>query len=502
MADYNQKLARKKSGAFEAFHSGDLARAREQLDWVTRKNPQDWESWNLLGAVNGMLGDMVACEYCCRQVIKGQPDAYTTWNNLGNALKNQDRLDEAAGAFGRALTLRPDYIEARNNFGDLLRMQGNLDAAEQTLREVVRMKPDYAAAHNNLGVLLLRKGELEEAYGEFRAALQLAPGQHDALFNLGCASMSLSRNEEAVGHFRNYVASHPQNISAWISLSALLVQLKRFEESIACGSKAVELNPRDADSHFVLGSAFQATGRDDEACDELERSLELEPTHAGARHFLAILRGETPDSAPESYVRKLFDDYAHRFDNALVKNLGYRTPQHVSRLLHARAADTGGDLSVLDLGCGTGLVGPLVRDLCTRLVGVDLSPKMIEMARRKGVYDELIVGDVLEPMKDADGHYDAIVSADVFVYIGNLERVFRSAWKALRSGGVFIFSTELEEAGDGFVLRSSGRFGHTDRYIRMLADQSGFSVPGSEEVDLRKEGNAVIRGAVYMLGKS
>jgi predicted TPR repeat methyltransferase len=112
------------------------------------------------------------------------------------------------------------------------------------------------------------------------------------------------------------------------------------------------------------------------------------------------------------------------------------------------------------------------------------------------------VGDVLEPLQDADGCYDVIVAADVFVYIGNLDSVFRSARRALAEDGVFIFSTELETAHDGFVLRKSGRFAHSDSYIRNLGEQAGFSLLNSEEVDLRREGGVVIRGAVYMLGRA
>lgn len=498
MAQDNQKLAKKRAAAIEAYRGGDLQQSRELLDWVTRKNPQDWEAWNMLGAIAGMQGDFAACESCCRRVLGLQPAAFTTLNNLGNALKNQGRLEAAAEAYGKALILRPDYLEARNNLGDLLRLQGDTDAAGQMLREVVRAKPDYAAAHNNLGVLLLGQGELEAALDHFMQASRLDSSLHDAVFNLGCVNMSLGRLEEAVNCFRNYVSLQPGNVAAWKTLCTLLAQLKHYEQAVECGNRAVALDPQDADARFSLGCAWQTSGNADAARAEYQMTLQLDPQHSGAGFFTAMLDGQVPESAPQDYVRKLFDTYAHKFDNDLVKNLAYHTPEHISRLLRERADEGDAGLVVLDLGCGTGLVGPLIRDFCTRLVGVDLSPEMIGMARRKGVYDELIVGDVLEPMQPSVGQYDAIIAADVFVYIGNLDSVFVAAWRALRPNGSFVFSTELEQQGDGYVLRETGRYGHSDAYIRRLGESTGFTLHSREEVDLRMEAGAMIHGAVYV----
>ena len=501
MTDNARKPVKVRTDAIEAFRSGNLPLARERLEWLTRKSPQDWEAWNLLGAVHGMQGDLVLCEQCCRKALAMRPQIPMTWNNLGNALKDQGRLEEAASAYGKALELRPDYLEARNNLGDLLRIQGKPELAERVLRALLVEKPGYAPAHNNLGVLLLGMGRLEEARTEFQTAISIDSQQHDALFNLGCASMALDYSAEAEECFHRYVARVPENLMAWRSLSILHVRRKAFTEAVACAQRAVALNPQDPDSHFVLGDVFQTMGRQSDAASAYEHCLQLNPQHAGATHFLAVLHGETPESAPEDYVRRLFDDYAPRFDNSLVNRLEYRTPQHIARLVEEYVPGSGAELSLLDLGCGTGLVGPLVRDRCAYMAGVDLSPKMIEMARRRGCYDELIVGDLLEPMRAASAVYDVIVSADVFVYIGNLEKVFHSAWKALRVNGMFIFSIELERQGDGFALRGSGRFAHTDRYIRSLAESTGFAVCHAEEVELRRESDAMIRGAVYVLAR-
>jgi predicted TPR repeat methyltransferase len=158
-----------------------------------------------------------------------------------------------------------------------------------------------------------------------------------------------------------------------------------------------------------------------------------------------------------------------------------------------------GKLKVMDLGCGTGLVGPLIRDLCRELAGVDLSPRMIAMARDKGVYDRLIVGDVVEPLTASPASYDAVIAADVFVYIGNLDAVFGASREALVGGGYFVFSTETEQGEGEYLLRESGRYAHTDSYVQYLSGKYGFKMLHSENVVLRKEGGSAIQGTLYVL---
>jgi len=183
-----------------------------------------------------------------------------------------------------------------------------------------------------------------------------------------------------------------------------------------------------------------------------------------------------------------------------VNVLEYRAPEILTDLLRKVTNNTSG-FRVFDAGCGTGLCGPLLRDISIVLDGVDISPKMVEKAREKGVYDNLIVGELTKTLLDNKDSYDIVVSTDVFIYIGDLTEVFKAAYNSLKKGGLFGFSTETS-TGTGFIIRPTGRFAHSAYYIKELAFDTGFILESSQDCALRKEYASVINGTVYLLRKA
>jgi predicted TPR repeat methyltransferase len=204
------------------------------------------------------------------------------------------------------------------------------------------------------------------------------------------------------------------------------------------------------------------------------------------------------ETAPAEFVVELFDSYANRFDEHLVKELEYRTPEYLNRVLRSALGENARSLHIIDLGCGTGLCGPLLRDIAASMVGVDLSPKMIEKAEQRGVYDRLVVGDITAELESTQAAYDLIVSADVFIYIGNLAPVFAASGKALKPGGLFAFSVEAGEEGAQYVLRTSGRYAHSMDYVRSLAAGVGLTEVSVEDVVLRKEKGLPMAGHIFL----
>jgi predicted TPR repeat methyltransferase len=198
-------------------------------------------------------------------------------------------------------------------------------------------------------------------------------------------------------------------------------------------------------------------------------------------------------------VTKLFDGYAGNFDAHLVGALQYRVPALISAALRRTHGDNARALSVLDLGCGTGLVGAEVKDIAEYLAGVDLSPKIIEQARRRGVYDELCVQEIVSFMEASPRKYDTVLSADVFIYIGDLDRVFASVSRCLAAGGLFVFSEESHMGIEPYHLRSSGRYAHSLPYLRELSARHGFEEVSVETITVRMENGLPIGGYVVVL---
>jgi len=252
--------------------------------------------------------------------------------------------------------------------------------------------------------------------------------------------------------------------------------------------QAMELAPEWVDGLFLLAGWLEAQERREEAVAVYARCMALDPSdRVGAVVRLALLGvlAATPE-LPEAYVAGVFDDYADRFEAALVERLGYRVPG----ALHDLVARLGGSgtlhARVLDLGCGTGLAGERFRACSSWLEGVDLSAGMVAIARRKSIYDLLEVGEAVTFAALKKRHYDLVVAADVLVYMGDLEAVMAAVSHALVPGGRFAFSVEAVE-GAGFRLTAGHRYAHSQPYLRRMVEEAGLALEAVVETTCRLE---------------
>jgi predicted TPR repeat methyltransferase len=249
------------------------------------------------------------------------------------------------------------------------------------------------------------------------------------------------------------------------------------------------------------GSILKDLGRLDEAAASLRRALAEGGDAELNRYLLASIDGaaaaggEAPRAAPRAYVEGLFDQYAASFDEHLVARLGYRTPELLAALLPAgRRFD-----AALDLGCGTGLMAPLLQPRTGAIDGVDLSRQMLDKARALAIYRELRHADVAEFLRLTDRRYDLVVAADVFVYVGALDAVFDGIARVLAPDGLFLFS--VEEAGDGrdLELRTTSRYAHGLAGLRRLATLHGLAEARVERATLRHDQGQAVTGLCVLL---
>lgn len=266
--------------------------------------------------------------------------------------------------------------------------------------------------------------------------------------------------------------------------------------------QTLERAPNWAAAWFALGEAREKLRDLDAAAQAFNATLEADPADAqGARARLALIgRGDAPATLPQAYVARLFDDYAPRFDAHLTKNLGYRAPALIADALSATAPDRR-FASALDLGCGTGLMGEALRGRVDRLVGVDLSAAMIAKARERTVYDELIVGDAVAPMRERPSAFDLIVATDALVYVGDLAPLFAAAATALAADGLFAFSVETHD-GEGFRLEPTMRFAHSRNYIEATAQAAALLPILIQRASTRRELGRDAPGLICVLERT
>ncbi len=265
--------------------------------------------------------------------------------------------------------------------------------------------------------------------------------------------------------------------------------------------------PEDVGALEALASLLGETGRPAEAEQVHRRLHDLrcrklgvpEAARESAVSFLAAARtGEAqPARADEAFVTALFDDYAPRFDDKLRGVLAYRAPELLADVAREALGERR-ELEVLDLGCGTGLAGPLLRPLARRLTGVDLSAGMLERARERGVYDELLTGEITRVLGELTGAYGLIAAADVLTYFGALEPVFEGVARRLAPGGVFAFTVE-KGTEPGYRLASTARYVHHADYLRECARGAGLRPAVWREGVLRTESREPVHGHVVAL---
>ncbi len=276
--------------------------------------------------------------------------------------------------------------------------------------------------------------------------------------------------------------------------------------------QALELAPGWAAGWFNLATYREKAGNAEGAVEALNEVLRLDEDDVfGARLKLAVLgAAELPEQPPSRYVERLFDDYADRFETSLVEKLGYSVPQKLSALI-AETADMPAHFQLaVDLGCGTGLFGLEIRARVDRLEGFDLSKGMLAKAEDKGVYDHLAQADLslvppLSGMFDgglAPARADLVTAADVLMYLGNLETVMIIVAELAAPGAVFAFSVEDAQEADGYLLRDSLRFAHSEAYVRRLLAAHGFVVHNLARSIIRKDGGKPVHGILFVTRKS
>ena len=261
---------------------------------------------------------------------------------------------------------------------------------------------------------------------------------------------------------------------------------------------ALQLAPNWAMGWFRAGEMHEAAGQMQAAVEAWRMSLKLEPTdRPGAALKLQLIDASpATERPPSAFVEMLFDQYAEKFDHALVETLRYRVPE----LLMAAIATTGrvGFEHVVDLGCGTGLMGLKLRPVAKQLDGYDISAEMLRKARVKGVYDQLIKAD-LQELEFAGEAADLVTAADVFMYLGALDRVFSSVMKILASGGLFAFSVE-RLAGEGvFELQASRRYAHSEEYVHGLIAAVGLRLVSLDRVVIRQDRREPVEGLIVVI---
>ena len=467
------------------------------------------------------------------KAIQLKPEYAQAHNNLATVYALQNNYQQALIHYGKAVNAEPDFSAAHFNLGLLLLQNNQLVAAKTQFNNVISLNPEHAEAYFYLGILYLEENMLTDAERAFQKVLEHDHEQVQTLVNLGVIALKKDQNQIAVDYFTKALALDNEDIDARNNLAATFMHHDRFENALMHYDVLLKNEPNNIEYLYNSGVAQMALGHLNEAIiffeqvlnlnnthtpslnnmaaiylkmdmretsrEYLQRALAINPQDTISKHMLNALNGTTDADTTPEYAKNLFNNYALYYEHHMKDQLNYSLPQHIGRtvheleLLHVN--------NTLDIGCGTGLSGVVLREISKQLTGIDIAEKMLAHAKEKGIYDSLVHSEVIEFLNQNKQPYDLIVAADVLPYFGDLSPLFQLISNHLNAEGYFIFSTEISEQ-EPWTLQTSARFNHHPDYIKKLANECRFELIKKEKVPARLHNQHPLEVMLYVLQKN
>ena len=410
------------------------------------------------------------------------------------------RYVDAQKCFAASLELLPARSSTLINLAATLVRLGRPSEAIDALDRMPDQSTSGADPWRHRGEALHQLQRYDEALMSYDRALSLDSASAATWFHRAAALDALQRHDDALAALDRVIAIEPASAEAWLRRGQTLQQLERDEPALASYDKAIELDRTMVVAWTNRGGLLKDMGQLEDAAQSFREAIDRGGDREVNSYLLASVTGaDIPGAAPKAYVEQLFDEYASAFDQHLVGVLRYQG--HDLLIAHLRRCDPREFQSALDLGCGTGLCGKLIRAVADDVTGVDLSQRMLDRAAQRKIYARLIHAEIVEFLRETDSRHDLVVAADVFIYIGDLAPVFEGIARVLEPGGIFCFSTERADDDKDYELRTSLRYGQSERYVRRLASGYGFEVADVLRHPLREDKQASIAGLYAYLRK-
>ena len=387
-----------------------------------------------------------------KKILKDCPTHVDANCMLGTLFAEKSETDSALKFLLKADTLNNNIYLIKNNLGNVYKMIGQYAKAGDYYQEAISLAPENIQAYNNLAIIFKRQLQLEPAIELYRKALSLNPQFLEAHYNLG---KLYSDNNDRVNAY-------------------------------ACYLRVLEINPQYAPAHNQLGDYYREEQQHQKANEHYHRCLGLLETDLyGVKLKLAHFEnGELQKRSPDKLIVESYEAKASNWDQdvnrATMEFLGPKIINTELDRLH-KNIDRLDKLNILDLGCGTGLCGEYLQPLSACLDGVDLSPHMLSMAKKKNLYNNLHCKEILEFLQNSDSSYDLITASGVIIFFGELEKLHKLIARQLNHNGIFIYTTYISKTAD-IDIRSNLHFSHSEKYLRECANHASLNIEVIQEV--------------------
>ena len=507
------------------------------------KDFSNFETFFNLGWSLSALGKYQEAIEAYNKVLKLKPDTKEAYNALGEIYALIEQPEKAAKMFSRALDFDPAYIDAQSN---LAYLHNDL----QKLESLCQKHPENSTPAYQFALLLKEKGEFNKALDYAVKAAQNTPLESYQLL-AGELHLLNHHSETAKVYFSEALQLNPKSVSALINLANGEPDIKAAEEMY---KKALDISPQDFDAHLNYAVLLHNNNRLPEALEEYRKAVIINPDSAEVSHNLGILQRQNgefsqalglffnsftlnPDSpqyaldiaetitimhrtqprqaelaaknwldqypdnifaqrinaaftnkatdTDSQYSRQLFDVFATSYEQTM-SNIKYHLPHEMSQFI--------GDINgtIIDLGCGTGLLGEQIKKPHNHLIGVDISAQMLQKAKNKNIYDKLEQADIIDYCNNLPPK-SFVTAADVIGYIGNPEILFSKIYPH-----TFAFSVATGNDDVDCALLPNGRYIYNKKYIHELLVQCGYQDISSKDCILRTEDGENVSGTIFL----
>ncbi len=456
-------------------------------------------------------------------------------NNLANLYQKKKRYSESLNLYIKAAHLEPGNLDTHYALGLLfIKLSREIEAITQ-FKNVLTLDECHLNAHFYLGTLYLNSNQLKKAKPHFQSVLTLDSEHCDALVNLGTLHLKQGRAQLAIDTFAKALAYNNDSIEAQNNLAATFMTHERYQNAVphyedllkkdsnnteylynlgvACMNtsaatdakklfkKLIKIVPTHASAHINLAAIYSREENKTQTAIYLKKAIEIDSNDHASTFMLHALENKPLQNASTHYVKQLFNSYAPHYEQHLKKELDYQLPtkfKDTLRLIFPSARQTA---NILDLGVGTGLLGQTLKQYAKYLAGIDLSEKMLALAKEKNFYDELLEQEIISYLKETPHAFDLIIAGDVLPYFGELDTLFNLLPRALSPTGHCILSIEKAKITP-FKLQTTGRFCHHPDYLEKLAKKANLTLIESKDISLRNDKNSTIEGCLMTFQKS
>lgn len=419
-----------------------------------------------------------------------------TYNNIGNIYLKQENLAKAQEYFEIATKINPNFNDAHYNLAIIFTKKNLKKAALEQLDIILNFDPQHALAHHKKAQLCYQEDDLTSALNHYQKYLELEPNDKDALYNLGTIFLRIGNPQEATKYFLRFVALKA-DYENFYNLGVAYLQQGKNTEAITYFEESLRLNPDHIPALTNLATAYLNLADYPNAIKYFSQINKLQPENIENNFILSAISqtNKSFETAPSGYVKELFNQYAPHYEKHL-SLLNCKVPELLFNAIN-NISHTITNLTILDLGCGTGLAGELFRPLAKKLIGIDLAEKMLSQAQQKNIYDELLLADINDSIKNFS-ELDIVIAAEILVYVGNLDKIFSQLKTALKTDGLFGFTIE-KTSKYPYELQKTARFSHAKEYLKELIDKYHFEILLCQNIILRRHLNEQLEGELYII---